>query len=277
MASWTEIDRYREWVAKHPGGLADPDKDGYDDEHRDVKMNRYLVEQIGQIVNMEKDYLSAPKLGPLAKAVYARIDRVREELRTVGRRRDDILAEIEDQEYAHLRGKGAEKRRATANIKKLQAEGVVLKKRYDELIAYQRNLVDWDLGLAVAKDAGIPAFDKRWTRYEEHDFKFTQRALGWAPSGFEVRDEHNKVVARARTRTAAHRTSRRANMAGSIHRTVRWRTRAPFFVNHRWRWVTWTNDHGNKHAAIIEKAKELGATRWDFGQADHDMTDRVNY
>lgn len=215
MTTWNEIDRYREFVAKHPSGIADPDKDGLDAERRDVMMNRHHVEQIGQIVNMEKDYLSAPKLGPLAKAVYARIDRVRADMSTVGRRRDDILAEIEDQEYAHLRGKGAEKRKATANIKALKAEGEVLKKRYDELIAYQKNLVNWDLGLAVARDAGILAFDKKLSRHEEHDFKFTTRALGWAPSGYEVRDENNRVVARARTREAAYRASRRSNMAGS--------------------------------------------------------------
>lgn len=36
-----------------------------------------------------------------------------------------------------------------------------------------------------------------------------------------------------------------------------------------WSWVKWTHGHANKHAAIVEKAKEIGATLWDFGQADH--------
>jgi hypothetical protein len=44
-----------------------------------------------------------------------------------------------------------------------------------------------------------------------------------------------------------------------------------------WTWITWTHAHGNKHAAIIEKAEEIGAVRWDFGQADHGPVDRVNF
>lgn len=56
-----------------------------------------------------------------------------------------------------------------------------------------------------------------------------------------------------------------------------WTTRAPFHVGGQWRWVTWTHRHANKHAAIIEKADELGADGWDFGQADHDLTRESRY
>jgi hypothetical protein len=55
------------------------------------------------------------------------------------------------------------------------------------------------------------------------------------------------------------------------------RTRAPFLVNHRWVWHTWTHDHGNSHAAILEKAAILGATAWDYGQADHGEVSRVSF
>jgi hypothetical protein len=47
------------------------------------------------------------------------------------------------------------------------------------------------------------------------------------------------------------------------------KTNAAFVVNGKWTWVKWTHREPNKHAAIIGKAKELGATGWDFGQADH--------
>ena len=56
-----------------------------------------------------------------------------------------------------------------------------------------------------------------------------------------------------------------------------WKTRAAFQVGAGWTWITWTHAHGNKHAAIIEKAAEIGATHWDFGQADHGEIDRVNF
>ena len=56
-----------------------------------------------------------------------------------------------------------------------------------------------------------------------------------------------------------------------------WRTRAPFMVDNKWQWVTWNHHHGNKHAAIVEKAQELGATAWDYGQADHGELGRVNF
>lgn len=57
------------------------------------------------------------------------------------------------------------------------------------------------------------------------------------------------------------------------------RTRAAFMVpgSRGWRWVTWTHNHGNKHAAIIEKATELSASAWDFGNADHAESSRANF
>ena len=39
---------------------------------------------------------------------------------------------------------------------------------------------------------------------------------------------------------------------------------AAFMVGNRWQWHK-VVVRGNKHAAIIDKANELGATRWDFG------------
>ncbi len=52
---------------------------------------------------------------------------------------------------------------------------------------------------------------------------------------------------------------------------LRFKTRAAFMLPGRrnWSWVTWEHREPNKHAAIIEKAREIGATRWDFGNADH--------
>lgn len=48
---------------------------------------------------------------------------------------------------------------------------------------------------------------------------------------------------------------------------------APFLVKGKWVWPSWVDAKcgGNKHAAIIEKGKELGATAWDFGQADVEL------
>lgn len=60
-------------------------------------------------------------------------------------------------------------------------------------------------------------------------------------------------------------------------KTIYMRTRAPFFVSGRWIWRTWTHTEANKHAAIIEKATELGAQAWDFGQADHEFLDRAGF
>lgn len=60
-----------------------------------------------------------------------------------------------------------------------------------------------------------------------------------------------------------------------------YRVRAAFQVPgvKGWTWITWT-DHtsaGNKHAAILAKAKEVKATAWDFGQADYEETNRANF
>ncbi len=46
-------------------------------------------------------------------------------------------------------------------------------------------------------------------------------------------------------------------------------TRAPFLLAHRWQWICWTHADANKHAAIVAKATELGATMTDTSQADH--------
>jgi len=66
---------------------------------------------------------------------------------------------------------------------------------------------------------------------------------------------------------------------GSAPRAQRamWRTRAPFLIDGRWQWVSWTHASGSKHAAIVEKARELGASAWDFGQADHEQADRASF
>lgn len=58
-----------------------------------------------------------------------------------------------------------------------------------------------------------------------------------------------------------------------------WKTRAAFRMpaSRGWTWITWTHEHGNKHAAIIEKATAIGAIAWDFGQADHGQADRVSF
>lgn len=47
------------------------------------------------------------------------------------------------------------------------------------------------------------------------------------------------------------------------------RTKAPFFFNNKWNWINWTSNEPNKIAAIAAKAQEVGATSYDFGQADH--------
>lgn len=51
----------------------------------------------------------------------------------------------------------------------------------------------------------------------------------------------------------------------------RYKTRAAFMLPGRrgWSWITWEHRDPSKHAAIIKKARELGATSWDFGNADH--------
>jgi hypothetical protein len=55
------------------------------------------------------------------------------------------------------------------------------------------------------------------------------------------------------------------------------KTRAAFQIGGRWKWVTWVHEEPNKHAAIIEKAKELGASRWDYGNADHAFVSEANF
>jgi hypothetical protein len=61
-----------------------------------------------------------------------------------------------------------------------------------------------------------------------------------------------------------------------------WTTRAAFQMTNGagWTWLTWTHDseeRGNKHAVILRKAKEIGAVRWDFSQADHSETPRFRF
>lgn len=56
-----------------------------------------------------------------------------------------------------------------------------------------------------------------------------------------------------------------------------WRTRAAFLFGASWKWVTWTHSDGSRHAAIIRKGRELGANGWDFGNADHERSDRANF
>ena len=58
-----------------------------------------------------------------------------------------------------------------------------------------------------------------------------------------------------------------------------WKCRAAFILTAggAWTWITFTHegrDVGNKHAAIIGKAKELGAVGWDFSQAEYAPADR---
>jgi hypothetical protein len=62
-------------------------------------------------------------------------------------------------------------------------------------------------------------------------------------------------------------------------KAAEWKTRAAFMVKPGagWTWLTWSHAHGCRHAAIIEKARELGAVAWDFGQADHGEVGRVNF
>jgi hypothetical protein len=43
---------------------------------------------------------------------------------------------------------------------------------------------------------------------------------------------------------------------------------APFLMGGKWSWRTFTFAGGNKHEAIIQHGKSIGAQGWDFGQAD---------
>jgi len=52
-------------------------------------------------------------------------------------------------------------------------------------------------------------------------------------------------------------------------------TRAAFHIKGRWVWKTWTHNTPSKHAAILDKARELDADHWDIGNALHEETDRV--
>jgi len=71
------------------------------------------------------------------------------------------------------------------------------------------------------------------------------------------------------------------------YRGSAWKTRAPFLINGKWKWIVWTTkaddpsfppgEVGNKHAVILKKARELNAEAWDFGQADHMEAGRANY
>lgn len=51
-------------------------------------------------------------------------------------------------------------------------------------------------------------------------------------------------------------------------------TRADFCKNGRWSSHTWSHREPNKHAALVAKQAELGATGFDAGQADHHEFDR---
>lgn len=55
------------------------------------------------------------------------------------------------------------------------------------------------------------------------------------------------------------------------------RTKAAFSTGYGWKWITWNNTHGNKHAAIVEKARELGAKGYDAGNAEHEEIGRWNF
>lgn len=66
-------------------------------------------------------------------------------------------------------------------------------------------------------------------------------------------------------------------MNAATRTAIPYRTRAAFLINNHWAWHTWTHAEPNKHAAIIDKSKELGATCHDFGNADHEEEDRWNY
>lgn len=48
---------------------------------------------------------------------------------------------------------------------------------------------------------------------------------------------------------------------------------SPFLVNGKWIWPTWIDAEcgGNSHAAIIDKAKELGAKAWAFDQGTTEL------
>ncbi len=57
------------------------------------------------------------------------------------------------------------------------------------------------------------------------------------------------------------------------------RTKAAFMLpgSQHWIWLTWCHGPETKHAAIINKANEIGAIRWDFGNSDHGRIGEVNF
>ena len=63
--------------------------------------------------------------------------------------------------------------------------------------------------------------------------------------------------------------------------TTQFRVRAAFSFNggRSWEWFTWTDKvgAGNKHFAIISKAKALGANAWEFGNADYAEASRASF
>lgn len=59
--------------------------------------------------------------------------------------------------------------------------------------------------------------------------------------------------------------------------TRTYRTRAAFLKAGRWTWLWWNHQEPSKHAAIIDKATEIGAQGWDFGQADHALLSEWNH
>jgi hypothetical protein len=67
------------------------------------------------------------------------------------------------------------------------------------------------------------------------------------------------------------------SMSNELEKRLRepsYTTLAAFQCKDKWIWVRWTHNEPNSHAAIISKAKELGAAGWDFGQAEHHETSR---
>ncbi len=51
---------------------------------------------------------------------------------------------------------------------------------------------------------------------------------------------------------------------------MRFRTRAAFLIGCKWIWLEWTNRSPNTHAAIVDKANEIGAKGYDVGNAQHE-------
>lgn len=59
------------------------------------------------------------------------------------------------------------------------------------------------------------------------------------------------------------------------------KVKAPFSKNNgaTWFWMTWTENlsNGNKHLAIITKAKEIDANAWDFGQTRYELFSEAGF